>query len=136
VAGNSPIRAGVSPAAAGAPMSDALPLDIVQMRVQRELWRERARGSNFKAAYHAVARRLGLSPRRVRAYHHNEVEADEVTAHELLAAVDAAWRREITALHAQIQELERLTDEDTVGGLCPVATNALDSAGQESRGEG
>ncbi len=135
MAGVSPTSAGVLPAATGAVMSDALALDIVQMRVQRELWRERASGSPFKQAYHAVARRLGLSARRVRAYHHNEVDAAGVTAQELLAA-DAAWRREIDALHARIQELERLTDEETPGGLRTLATNGVDRAQQGRDGEG
>lgn len=117
-------------------MSDALALDIVQGRVQRELWRERAGGSNFKVAYHAVARRLGLSARRVRAYHHNEVEADEVTAQELLAA-DTAWRKEMAALHARIQQLEGLIDAEVAGSAGSLATERVDRAqpdrGAESR---
>lgn len=128
MAGISPTGAGVSPAAAGTAMSEVVALDVVELRVKRELWRERASGAPLKSAYHAVARRLGLTPRRVRAYHHNEVDADEVTAMELLAA-DEAWRREIQALRARIQQLEGLaSDEIPAGGPGPVAQGRVDAS--------
>lgn len=136
MAGSSPTTAGVSPTTAGAAMDDAIaPLDIVQMRIKRELWRERASGSPLKSAYHAVARRLGVTARRVRAYHHNEVEADEVTAKELIAA-DGAWRSEMAALYARIRTLEGLAHDETAGSPRAVAPSGVDQAQQDSRNEG
>ena len=114
-------------------MSEAIALDVVQMRVRRELWRERANGAPFKLAYHTVARRLGLTARRVRAYHHGEVEPDEVTASELLAA-DVAWRREIVALHARIQNLEGLAIEAAPDSVRALAPGRVDAARQDRRG--
>lgn len=124
MAGISPSTAGVSPATAGGGMSDAAVLDLVQGRVRQELWRERASGAPFKAAYAAVARRFGITARRVRAFHHGEVAADDVRAAELLAA-DQAWRREIAALKAQLQNIEGLSHEAFAGGPGAVASGPM-----------
>lgn len=102
MAGISPRRAGVSPARAGAVSASAL--NLVQARVSAELGRERAEGLPLKAAYERVARRLGLTARRVRAFHHREVPADAVTADELLAA-DTAFVAELDAAMARIETL-------------------------------
>lgn len=79
-----------------------------------DLRRERAAGQPLKAAFHAVARRLGLSPRRVRAYHHREVEAEDERAAELLAA-HAAMREELDALCARLDAIRGLIGVDVPG---------------------
>jgi hypothetical protein len=88
-------------------MAEAAALAVVEGRVAAELRRERAAGQPLKAAFHAVARRLGLSPRRVRAYHYREVEAEDVRAAELLAA-RAAMREELDALCARLDAINGL----------------------------
>jgi hypothetical protein len=88
-------------------MAEAAALHIVEGRIRAELGRERAAGQPLKAAFHAVARRLGMSPRRVRAFHHQEVEAGDVTAAELLAA-DARYRAEIADLVTRLETLRGL----------------------------
>ncbi|MFN3450329.1 MAG: hypothetical protein ACK44F_16645 [Roseococcus sp.] len=70
-------------------------LKIVEDRIAAALRRERAAGQPLKAAFHAVSRRLGLSPGRVRAYRHREVKAADVRAAEVLAA-HAAMRKSWT----------------------------------------
>lgn len=134
VSGILPSRAGISPAAAGGGMSEAIALDLVQGRVRRELWRERADGSPFKAAYAAVARRLGITARRVRAYHHGEVAADDVRAAELIAA-DEAWRTEIIALRARLQSIEGLAHEAISGVPGALAQGRVGEARETLRGE-
>lgn len=99
-------------------------LDIVHARVSAELGRERAAGRPFKAAYAAVARRFGITARRVRAFHHGEVAADDVRAAELLAA-DEAWRRDIAALKARLQNIEGLSHEVLAGGPGAVASGEM-----------
>lgn len=126
--------AGISPTRAGG-MAEALPLELVTSRVRRELWHERAAGLPLKTAYAAVARRLGVSPRRVRAFHHGEVAADEVTAAELLAA-DAAWRREIETLEARLSALEGALQDEVAGAAGGMAPRGLDAARQAMRGPG
>ncbi|NKC30183.1 hypothetical protein [Falsiroseomonas selenitidurans] len=116
-------------------MSDALPLDLVTSRIRTELVRERAAGNPLKAAYHAVARRLGITARRVRAYHHGEVEAEEVRALELIAA-DAAWRREIETIRARITALEGCSREEARHGDREMAARRLDAPGGDLRGAG
>jgi hypothetical protein len=117
-------------------MAEALALDLVTARIRDELGRERARGNPLKAAYDTVARRLGFSPRRVRAYHHGEVPAADVTAAELLAA-DAAWRREIETTKARIAALEGTRLHDMAAYLPrDLAPSGLDAAGQGLRRAG
>lgn len=134
MSGDLSTRAGVSPAAAGGRMSEAVALDLVQGRVLRELWRERADGSPFKSAYAAVARRLGITARRVRAYHHGEVAADDVRAAELIAA-DEAWRNEIIALKARLQSIEGLSNEAFSGGPGALAQGRVGEARPALHGE-
>lgn len=128
------MMAGISPTVAGG-MAEALPLEIVTRRVRRELWRERAAGLPLKTAYATVARRLGVSPRRVRAFHHHEVAADEVTAAELLAA-DAAWRREIETLEARLSALEGALQDEVAGAAGDMAPGVVDAAREAVRGAG
>lgn len=134
--------AGISPNGAGArpvrAMPDALALELVASRVQHELRRERAAGANLKAAYHAVARRLGLHPRRVRAFHHREVAADDVRAAELLAA-DARYRAELAALLARLETIRGLIGAEAMGnplGDPPAGAmaGARGACGREGRG--
>ena len=128
---------GISPTVAGAIMSDALPLEFVTYRVRSELWRERAAGNPLKAAYHAVARRLGITPRRVRAYHHGEVDADEVRAQEMLSAMqsDAAWRREIEIIKGRIAVLGEVNAEDRHSNR-QMAAGRVDTEGRQGGQEG
>jgi hypothetical protein len=126
--------AGISPSTAGA-MAEALALDIVTSRVRAELGRERAAGHPLKAAYHAVARRLGVSPRRIRAYHHHEVAAEEVTAAELLAA-DAAWRAEIETTKARIAALQGYHDAEAAVPAGHLAPAGLDGTREGGGGAG
>lgn len=113
-------------------MGSAASLDIVTTRIRAELGVERAAGNPLKAAYHAVARRLGLSPRRVRAYHHGEVQADSVTAAELIAA-DAAWRREIETIRARLAALEGRDGQIAADPRRHVATAGVDQPGAAMR---
>jgi hypothetical protein len=78
-------QSGVSPAGAG---DMPAVLGVVEDVIAAELRQQRAIGQPLKAAFAAVARNLGVTPRRVRAYHHHEVAEDAVTAREYLAAVD------------------------------------------------
>lgn len=106
--------AGISPTAAGGGVMPDAALAIVEGRVAAELQRERAAGQPLKAAFSAVARRLGLTPRRVRAFHHHEVEADDVRAAELLAA-HAAMREELAALCGRLDVIRGLIGEGIPG---------------------
>lgn len=81
-------------------------LHAVETRISVELGRERAAGWPLKAAYDHVARRLGITARRVRAFHHREVSAGAVTAEELLR-VSAAHQAEFAEV---IQRLEALRE--------------------------
>lgn len=103
-------------------MPDALPLSVMHGAVEHALDGERSRGQPLKAAFHAVARRLGLSPRRVRAYHYREVAADDVRASELLT-VDAEFRRDLAALAVRLETIRGLigadASGDAVGALAP-----------------
>lgn len=134
--------AGISPRSAGAgpygPMAEAAALDLVTARIRAELRCEQVHGNPLKSAYHAVARRLGLSARRVRAYHHGEVPAAGVTAAELIAA-DAAWRQRIAEVRARLSLLEELSaDEvaDAAGRAGALASEDLDAARGAGRGPG
>jgi hypothetical protein len=81
---------GVTPAGVG-----EMPavLGTVEAVIQAELRSQKADGQPLKAAFAAVARAIGVTPRRVRAFHHGEVAEDAVTAREYLAAVDLEARR-------------------------------------------
>lgn len=119
--------AGISPSAAGGVMADAAALEIVEGRVEAELRRERAAGQPLKAAIHAVARRLGFTPRRVRAFHHHEVEAGDVRAAELLAAHEA-MRGELAALCRRLDTIRGLIGESDAGGVGGCAREAMAEA--------
>lgn len=112
MAGISPRDAGISPARAGVVSASAL--HTVEARIALELGRERADGLPLKAAYDRVAHRLGLTARRVRAFHHREVPPAAVTADELLA-VDAAYRTEFAAVVGQIEALRGLIGAEAMG---------------------
>jgi hypothetical protein len=128
--------AGISPAAAGARMGEPLALGVVTGRVRAELLRERAGGEPLKRAFHTVARRLGLSARRVRAFHHGEVPAEDVTAAELLAA-DAAFRADLAALVAKLESVRGLIGGDAMDGpLGGLAGAGMARAGTPRGGEG
>ncbi|MBR0678094.1 hypothetical protein GXW77_18135 [Roseomonas alkaliterrae] len=116
-------------------MADAAALEIVERRVAAELRRERAAGQPLKAAFHAVARRLGLSPRRVRAYHHREVEAEDVRAAELLAA-HAAMREELDALCARLDAIRGLIGVEIPGATGRWPGEAMAQARGSRGGEG
>jgi hypothetical protein len=96
-------------------MAEALALGVVTGRVRAELLRERASGEPLKRAFHTVARRIGVSARRVRAFHHGEVQASDVTAAELLAA-DAAFRAELAALADRLDTIRGLIGAEAVDG--------------------
>ena len=68
-------------------------LETVQSVVQAELRQQRADGQPLKTAFDAVARALGVTPRRIRAYHYHEVAAEDVRATEWLAAMELRKRR-------------------------------------------
>lgn len=68
----------------------------------------------MKAAYERVAHRLGLTARRVRAFHHHEVLPAAVTADELLA-VDAAYRAHFAVVVGQIEALRGLIGAEALG---------------------
>ncbi len=127
MAGISPRNAGISPARAGAVSASAL--HAVEARISVELGRERADGRPLKAAYERVAHRLGLSARRVRAFHHHEVAPSAVTAEELLA-VDAAYRADFAAVAGQIEALRGLIRAEGMGDpLRGLALSALAGGG-------
>jgi hypothetical protein len=127
--------AGISPATAGARMAEALALGVVTGRVRAELLRERAGGETLKRAFHTVARRLGLSARRVRAFHHGEVPAEDVTAAELLAA-DAAFRADLAALVAKLESVRGLIGAEAMDGtMGSLAGASMAGAGPEGGGE-
>lgn len=128
--------AGISPSATGGGMADVAALAFVEGRVADELRRERAAGQPLKTAFHAVARRLGLTARRVRAYHHREVAAADVRAAELLAA-HAAMHEELAALRCRIEGLRGLLGADGLGGALGGSPRAEMAAARGSRrGEG
>lgn len=99
---------------------DAAFLDEITGAVREELAPHRAQGLPLKTAWHHVARRLGLTPRRVRAFFHGEVKPDDVRAHELARVREARSRRrgaglayeaavyedEIAELRARLDALE------------------------------
>ncbi|WP_424140413.1 hypothetical protein [Roseomonas chloroacetimidivorans] len=68
-------------------------LEAVEEVIQAELHLQRAEGRPLKLAFDAVARALGVTPRRVRAYHHHEVSEDDVRAKEWIAAQALRERR-------------------------------------------
>lgn len=125
--------AAISPSRAGAAMLDAALIGRVEARVREELAAERGRGQPLKAAFHAVARRLGLSPRRVRAFHAGEVRADQVSAAELLI-IDARYRAELAALMTRIEAIRGLIigdeDADALGGLASPGMAACGELGR------
>lgn len=124
--------AGISPSRAGAKMLDTVLIGRVEARVREELAAERGRGQPLKAAFHAVARRLGLTPRRVRAFHNGEVAYDQVSAAELLI-IDARYRAELAALVARLEAIRGLIsgdqDADALGGLAPSGVAARGGLG-------
>jgi hypothetical protein len=69
--------------------SDAAFLDEITGAVRAELAPHRARGLPLKSVWPHVARRLGLTPRRARAYHNGEVKPDDVRANELARVREA-----------------------------------------------
>jgi hypothetical protein len=131
--------AGISPSKAGAEMLDTALIGRVEARVREELAAERGRGQPLKAAFQAVARRLGITPRRVRAYHNGEVRPDQVSAAELLI-IDARYRAELAALVARLEAIRGLIsgeeDADALGGLAPPGVAARGGLGRGAVEEG
>lgn len=126
---------GISPRNAGA-VTAAAALDAIQSRVSAELGRERAQGQPLKAAYQTVARRLGITARRVRAFHHHEVPPSAVTAEELLA-VDAAYRADFAAVIGRIEALRGLIGADAMGDpLRGLALPTVAGSGRPGDAEG
>lgn len=134
MAGISPRNVGVSPARAGAVSASAL--TAVEARISVELGRERAEGWPLKAAYERVAHRLGITARRVRAFHHHEVPAAAVTADELLR-VDAAYRADFAVVIERIEAIRGIVGAvesgDPLRGLAlstMAGTGAAERVGQ------
>jgi hypothetical protein len=123
----------ISPAAAGTRMADGLVLGIVAGRVRAELQRERGLGEPLKRAFHTVGRRLGITPRRVRAFHHNEVPASDVTAAELLAA-DAAFRADLAALVDRLEAIRGLMGVEAMDGALGGPARAAMAGARNARG--
>lgn len=97
-------QSGIPPAGAG---DMPAVLGTVEDVIAAELRQQRAIGQPLKAAFAAVARHLGVTPRRVRAFHHGEVSEEAVTAREYLAAVDLENHRRherLAAAHRLVQE--------------------------------
>ena len=85
-------------------------LGAVASAISGELEAQRAAGVPLKAAWHAVARAFGcITPRRVRAIHYGEVEADDIRAREWLAAQDLRSQR----LRARIAAARELLAEES-----------------------
>lgn len=114
-------------------MLDTAVIGRVEARVREELAAERGRGRPLKAAFHAVARRFGLTPRRVRAFHNGEVSHDQVSAAELLV-IDARYRAELAALITRLEAIRGLIsgdeDADALGGLAPPGVAARGGLGR------
>jgi hypothetical protein len=98
VLGVSPARAGEMPAV----------LSTVEAVIRAEIYECRAGGAPLKTAFDAVARALGVTPRRVRAYHHREVSQEDVRATEWLAAMELAEKRR----KAEIARARRILSMD------------------------
>lgn len=111
------------------------PLDFVEQRICAEVQRERAAGRPLKAAWHAVARRLGLTPRRVRAFHYHEVQEADVRAAELLAA-HADLQAELGALERRLGEIRGLIDVDVDSAHRRMAGGGVLACGQARGGAG
>ncbi|APT59519.1 hypothetical protein RGI145_19420 [Roseomonas gilardii] len=97
--------------------SDAKPsiLDTVHDAVEQELRYLRSQGFPLKAGFDAVARKMGVTARRIRQIHERRITDDVISAREWLAAVELNTQRR----RARIAAARALLEQEALHDVAP-----------------